>query len=95
MSVLYSIAIIAFVGIIVCCVSYTSDTVSTDSPQQSTHTAKPKQALKKKICAGCDEKQERLKKMMREWLNEKPQEKPSNKEVSAPVADPELTQIVR
>ena len=46
MSVLYSIAIIAFVGIIVCCVSYTSDTVSTDSPQQSTHTAKPKQAVK-------------------------------------------------
>ena len=95
MSILYGIAIIAVVGILVYCVSYTSGTASTDTPQQLVNTAKQKQALKKKSCACCDKKKTRMHKMMRQWLNEKPQENLSNKEVSVTVADPERTQIVR
>lgn len=92
--ILYSIAIIAVVGILVYCVSYTGGTVQVDTPQQSGYTAKSKQALKKKSCACCDDKK-RMEKMMRQWLNEKPQENPSNKAVSATVAETERTQIVR
>ncbi len=95
MSILYGIAILAVVGILVYCVSYTSGTVQVDTPQQSAYTAKSKQALKKKSCACCDEKQKRTREMMRQWLNEKPQENLSNKEVSATDADPERAQIVR
>ena len=95
MSILYGIAIIAVVGILVCCVSYTSGTASTDTPQQLANTARSKQALQKKSCACCDEKQKRMEKMMREWLNEKPQENSSNKAVSATVAENERAQIVR
>ena len=95
MYILYSIAIFAIVGILVCCVSYTSGTASTDTPQQPVYTAKSKQALKKKPCACCDEKQKRMREMMRQWLGEKPQENLSNKEVSATVADPERAQTVR
>ena len=95
MSILYSIAIIAVVGILVCCVSYTSGTAPMDTPQQTVYTAKFKQALKRKSCACCDEKQKRMREMMRQWLNEKPQANPSNKEVSATGADLERTQIVR
>lgn len=93
--VLYGIAIIATVGILVCCVRYTNGKAPMDTPQQSAYTAKSKQALKKRSCACCDDKQKRMQKMMREWLNEKPQENLSNKEVSANVADPERSQIVR
>lgn len=95
MSILYGIAILAVVGILVCCVSYTGGTASTDTSQQSVNTEKQKQALKRKSCACCDEKQKLVKKMMYEWLNEKPQENPSNKEVSATDAAPERTDIVR
>ena len=95
MSILCGIAILAIVGILVYCVSYTSGTVQVDTPQQSAYTAKSKQALKKKSCACCDEKQKRVKKMMREWLNEKPQENSSNKEISVTGAEPERTDIVR
>ncbi|MDE0484023.1 MAG: hypothetical protein OXI67_15705 [Candidatus Poribacteria bacterium] len=87
-STLYSIAIIAVVGIFVCFISYTSGTAPTDTPQQSTYTVKSKQALKKKSCACCDEKQKSTREMMRQWLNEEAQENSSNKEVSATVADP-------
>ncbi len=95
MYILYSIAIFAIVGVLVCCVSYTSGTASTDTPQQLVNTAKPKQALKKKSCACCDDKQKRMREMIRQWLNEKPQENPSNKAVSATGAEPERAQIVR
>ena len=95
MYILSSIAIIAVVGILVCCVSYTSGTAETDTPQQLANTAKSKQALKKKSCACCDEKQKRTREMMRQWLNEKPQENPSNKEVSSKGAETEQAQIVR
>jgi hypothetical protein len=94
MHILYGIVILAVVGILVYCASYTSGTVQVDTPQQSTYTAKSKQPLKKKSCACCDDKK-RMREMMRQWLNEKPQENPSNKEVSATVADPERAQIVR
>ena len=95
MYTLYSIAIIAVVGILVCCVIYTSGTASMDTPQHSTYTPKSKQALKKKTCACCDEEQKRMVRMVREWINEKPQENSSNKAVSATVAENERAQIVR
>ena len=94
MYILSSIAIIAVVGILVCSVSYTSGTALMDTSVQAS-TSTSKQALKKKSCPCCDEKQKRMREMMREWLNEKPQENPSNKAVSATGADPEQTQIVR
>ncbi|MCE2401702.1 hypothetical protein J4G08_12565 [Candidatus Poribacteria bacterium] len=95
-NILYGIAILAVIGILVYCVSYTNGTARVDTPQQSAaYTAKSKQALKKKSCACCDKKKTRMHKMMRQWLNEKPQENLSNKEVSVTVADPERTQIVR
>jgi hypothetical protein len=89
MYLLYGIAIIAVVGIFVCSVRFTSGTSPMDTPQQSAYTAKSKQALKKKSCACCDEKQKRMGRMVREWINEKPQENSSNKEVSATDAAPE------
>ena len=95
MYLLYGIAIIAVVGIFVCSVRFTSGTSPMDTPQQSAYTAKSKQALKKKSCACCDEKQKRMGRMVREWINEKPQENSSNKEVSATVAENERAQIVR
>ncbi len=95
MHILYGIAILAVVGILVCGVSSTIDTAPMDTPQQLVNTTKQKQALKKKSCACCDEKGKRMSKMMRQWLNEKPQENLSNKEISVTVADPERTQIVR
>ncbi len=88
MYILYSIAIFAIVGVLVCCVSYTSGTASTDTPQRLANTDKPK-TLKKKPCACCDEKQERMREMMRQWINEKPQKKSLNKEVSVTIANPE------
>ncbi len=95
MYILYSIAIFAIVGILVCSVSYTSGTAPMDTHQNQVYTAKSKQTLKKEACACCEEKQKSMREMMRQWLNEKPQEKPSNKEVSATVAGPERTQTVR
>ena len=89
MYLLYGIAIIAVVGIFVCSISSSIVPTLMDTPQQSAYTSKSKQALKKKACACCDEKQKRMREMMREWLNEKPQENSSNKEVSATDAAPE------
>ena len=91
MYILSGIAIIAVVGILVCCVTYTRGTALMDTSGHAS-TATSKQALKKKSCPCCDEKQKRTRKMMRQWLNEKPQENPSNKKVSATAADPEQTQ---
>ena len=45
MSILYSIAIIAVVGILVCSVSYTSGTAPMDTPQRLANTDNPKQML--------------------------------------------------
>ena len=84
MHILYGITILAVIGILTCFIGY-----ATDTPQQSAYTTKSNQALKKKPCPCCDEKQKRMEKMMREWLNEKPQEAPLNKEVSATVSEPE------
>jgi hypothetical protein len=95
MYLLYGIAIIAVVGIFVCSVRFTSGTSSMDTPQQSAYTSKSKQALKKKSYACCDEKQKRMREMMRQWLNEKPQENPSNKEISATDAETKRAQIAR
>lgn len=95
MYILSSITIFAFVGILVCSVSYTSDTPPMDTSQQSANTVKPKQALKKKSCPCCDEKQKRTRKMMREWIHEKPQVNPSNKEFSATDAETDRAQFVR
>ena len=94
MYILSSIAILAVVGILVCCVSYTRGTAAIDTSGQ-TSTVTSKQALKKKSCPCCDEKQKRTRQMMRHWLNEKSQENSSNKKVSATAADPEQTQSVR
>jgi hypothetical protein len=70
--ILYGIALLAIVGILVCFVGYAIDT-----PQQpASNMVPPTQAVKKKSCACCDEKQKRMDQMMRQWLNEKPQEKP-------------------
>jgi hypothetical protein len=89
MHILYGIVVIAVVGIFVCSISSSIVPTLMDTPQQSAYTSKSKQALKKKACACCDEKQKRMREMMREWLNEKPQENSSNKEVSATDAAPE------
>lgn len=94
MYILAGITILAVVGILVCSVSYTRGTALMDTSLQAAPVTS-KQALKKKSCPCCDEKQKRTRKMMRDWLHEKPQENPSNKEVSATAADPERAQIVR
>ncbi len=88
-SILYGIAVFAVVGILVCSVSSSIVPALMDTPQQSTYTAKSKQALKEKPCACCDEKAKLTSKMMREWLNEKSQKDSSNKELSATGAEPE------
>ena len=88
-SFLYGIVVIAVVGIFVCSISSSIVPTLMDTPQQSAYTSKSKQALKKKACACCDEKEKQMSKMMREWLNKKSQGKPSNKEVSATDAAPE------
>ena len=83
MSILYGIAIIAVIGIVVCSVSSSIVPVLMDSPQQSAYKVKSQQAFKKTSCASCDEKDKRMRERMRQWLNEKSQENPSNKKMSA------------
>lgn len=76
-SVLYGIAILAVVCILACFVGYATDNTSPDMfKQPASQMANRAQAVKRKSCACCDEKQERMNEMLREWINEKPQENP-------------------
>lgn len=94
MSILYGIAIIAVIGIVVCSVSSSIVPALMDTPQQSAYTTVTStQAITS--CASCDEKDKRMREMMRQWLNEKAQEHPSNKKMSVKGSDTEQTQVVR
>lgn len=76
-SVLYGIAILTVVCIVACFVGYATDNTSPDMfKQPASQMTKRTQAVKKKSCACCDEKQKRVNEMVREWINEKPQENP-------------------
>lgn len=76
---LYGLAILAVVGILTCFLGYAIDPPpATLYTQTDTSIANPKRAIKKDPCPCCDEKQKRMNKMMREWLNEEQQENSSN-----------------
>ena len=76
-SVLYSIAILAIVCIVACFVGYATDNTSLNMfKRPASQMTNRTQSVKKKSCACCDEKQERVNEMLREWINEKPQENP-------------------
>lgn len=76
-SVLYGIAIFAIFCILACFVGYATDNTSPDTFKQPvSQMANRTQAVKKKSCVCCDEKQERVNEMLREWINEKSQENP-------------------
>ncbi len=94
-SILYGIVVIVVVGMLLYSFSPSLVPALMNTPQKSAYTVKSKQALKKKPCACCDKKQKRINQMMHQWLNEKPEEVSSNKELSVTSAETERTDIVR
>lgn len=89
MFVFFGLAIIVVVGILLQDFSFTTGTVSIDTSQQSVYMAKFKRSVKKKSCACCDKKPNRINRMMHQWFSEKPKENVSDKEYSAIVAEPD------